>query len=142
MGILIRLLLIVSWVFLSSTQPAFSQDNKILIVTNADDIGLLNRQQIKQIYMKGQSPNLKPISLKQGNKTRVIFNSTVIGLTESRINSYWIQMKFSGKAEPPIEFDNTQDIIQQLKSQTRSIAYLPLGIEIPKTLHIIHTLEY
>ena len=139
---MIRRRFILIFMLLTSAQFVMAGGNKILVVTNAEDIGLLNPQQIKQIYMKGILHNLKPINLSQGNKTRIIFNSTVIGLTESRINSYWIQMKFSGKAEPPLEFDNTKDVIQQLNTKTRAIAYLPQGIDIPKSLHIIYTLEY
>lgn len=92
--------------------------------------------------MNGMSHNLNPIHLTQGNKTRIIFNSTIIGLTESRINSYWIQMKFSGKADPPLEVDSFEEVFKQLHKDLSSIAYLPHGIDIPSTLRVIYTLEY
>jgi len=142
-GILIKPLSILGLVAVFSAAPlAISEPQKIMVVTNASDLGLINKQQLKQIYMKGISYNLKPINLNKGNKTRAIFNSTIIGLTESRINSYWVQMEFSGKAEAPLEFDNIKSILNQLNQESRSIAYLPQGTEIPNDLHIIYTLEY
>jgi hypothetical protein len=118
------------------------QDNKILVITNSEQLGPLNKQQIKQIYMNGISSRLKPIHLNQGSKTRVIFNSTIIGLTESRINSYWIQMKFSGKAEPPLEVSDVQGVLKKLEKGANQIAYIPQGIELPSNVKVIYTLEY
>ncbi len=143
MGILIKPLLILGLIPILSAAPlAQGEPKKIVVVTNAVDIGPINKQQLKQIYMKGVSYNLKPINLNKGSKIRAIFNSTIIGLTESRINSYWVQMEFSGKAEAPLEFDNIENILSQLNQSSRSIAYLPQGTEIPNNLHIIYTLEY
>ena len=139
---MIKSLLLLGFIFLWTPLFAEADIEKIIVVTSASNVGLLSKQQIKRIYMDGGSYNLKPINLSQGNKTRIIFNSKVIGLTEPRINSYWVQMKFSGKSEPPLELDNTDAVINQLKKDPRAIAYFPQEIEIPSTLQVIYTLEY
>ncbi len=122
--------------------PVIAEGSTLYVVSNGIQINSLEKKRIKQIYMEGGWMEIKPLSLAQGHKLRTIFNSNIIGLTESRINSYWAQMTFSGRATPPKEFDNLKDLMSHLINCPGCIAYLPSDITIPKPLNVVYTLEY
>ncbi|GAC21788.1 hypothetical protein GARC_4851 [Paraglaciecola arctica BSs20135] len=52
------------------------------------------------------SYDLRAIALPPESQTRVLFNTKMVGLTESRIQSCWAQMRFSGRKKPPTELTN------------------------------------
>ncbi len=142
MGILIIPQLKILLLLLVFSLPAQADTARIHVVSNGTEIQSLPKKKIKQIYMEGGWLGLKPLNLTQGNKLRTVFNSSVIGLTESRINSYWAQMKFSGRATPPKEFDSIPNLVNYLLTCPGCIAYLPGDMDVPKTLSIVYTLEY
>lgn len=90
-----RLLLIACVVLLPCAARA--QTERVLVVANTDDSDLqLTRLEVRNLFMGGDS-SLNAIALTPDNMTRVLFNTKVIGLTESRIQAYWAQMRFSGR---------------------------------------------
>lgn len=118
-------------------------DERYLYVVSSDaQLEKLHKKSIKHIYMDSASFDLKPINLTQGHTLRTVFNSKVIGLTESRIGAYWTQMKFTGKAKPPIEFKSETEIVQFLKSNPGFIAYISPQNEIPPFLSVLYKLPY
>lgn len=131
----IILLLIFTPVQLTVAAPLQS----IVIVINTTDKNLvLNKQQIRHIYMGGALSNhFKPVHLPQGNPMRVDFNTKVVGLTESRMQAYWAQMKFTGRSSPPIELSSVDEVIDYLKRVDNAVAYLPAEIKLPDNLTII-----
>ncbi|GMM69228.1 hypothetical protein MTsDn1_25230 [Alteromonas sp. MTD1] len=124
-------------------------EQKIIVVANIalnDNLNQisLSKSQIREIFMTGSSASiaadmtLKPIALAPGNKSRVVFNTHVIGLPESRIQSYWAQMQFSGRYQPPMEVDDVSTMIERLKNTKGTIGYLPTTIPIPSGLVRVH----
>jgi len=139
---LVMLFLIASCSILLICTKAYADnthDTKVIIVVNTTDKALtFSKQQIRHIYMGGaMSRQFKAINLPAGNPLRIDFNTKMVGLTESRIQAYWAQMKFTGRSKPPIEFSSTQEIIEYLMKVEDAVAYLPLGINIPDELTII-----
>lgn len=115
----------------------------ILIVANIDDKAMkLTRQEVRNIFMGGTSPyELTAIALPIENLTRVLFNTRVVGLTESRIQSYWAQMKFSGRKRPPRELNSEQLVISFLEENQGAVGYLPAHIDIPSDLTVIFEMK-
>lgn len=81
--------------------------------------------------------DLRAIALLPENQTRVLFNTKVVGLTESRLQSCWAQMNFSGRKKPPTELTNETLVIEYLLKHPGTIADLPADIEIPDALRIL-----
>ena len=75
------------------------------------------------------------------SQTRVIFNTKVVGLTESRIQSYWAQMKFTGRFTQPKEVQSEQEMLVYLRNNKGSIGYLTADTNIPQGLHIMFSSE-
>ena len=113
------------------------------MVANTPDRSLqLNRQQVRNLFMGGALPyDLDAIALPPENQTRVLFNTKVVGLTESRIQSYWAQMRFTGRKKAPREFSNEQSMLEYLVENAGAVAYLPEGISVPNELTVLHTVR-
>ncbi len=126
-----------------SFTPNVNANNAIYVVANITDTSIeLNRQQIRNLFMGGAIPyNLKAISLPPENQTRVLFNTKVVGLTEARIQSYWAQMRFTGRKVAPKEVDSEILALKYLKNNEGTIAYLSSIAEIPSNLTIILEIE-
>lgn len=116
-----------------------THDTKVIIVVNTTDKALtFSKQQIRHIYMGGaMSRQFKAINLPAGNLLRIDFNTKMVGLTESRIQAYWAQMKFTGRSKPPVEFSTTKEVIEYLMAVENAVAYLPSGIKIPDELTVV-----
>ena len=122
--------------------PHAVSSDSIVVVANTQHTSIkLSRQEIRNLFMGGAlsslSYDLRAIALPPENQTRVKFNTKVIGLTESRIQSYWAQMRFSGRKKPPTELSNETLVIEYLQNNPGSVAYLPVDTEIPIGLTVL-----
>ncbi len=118
---------------------ALSTTGLIVVINTPGNAPSFTKQQIRHIFMGGAlSRKFQAINLPSGHPLRVQFNTTIIGLTESRIQSYWAQMKFTGRSKPPAEVKTTEELINYLLANSGAIAYFPVGTEIPSELTIIY----
>ena len=116
--------------------------NEIHVVTSASSVDLTLKQ-IKKIYLgmnvsrSGASSQLS-VTLPSQHQIRHLFNVKIIGLSEARINTFWAQMRFSGRGKPAIELQDQQAIIEYLIKNPGSIGYLSAITPIPTRLKIIY----
>ena len=90
--------------------------------------------------MGGALPyNFEAIALPPENQTRVLFNTRVVGLTESRIQSYWAQMRFTGRKKAPKEVASEKAVLEYIKSHPGAVGYLPAGVSIPDELTVLYS---
>ena len=137
------LLIVAIWLLQSSMVIAEEKATQILVVTNVESVGELNKKQIKQIYLEGGiNFPVKPVTISSGAKIRSVFNAKVIGLTDSRIKAYWAQMKFTGRASPPKELASVEEVIKFLNDNPGYIAYIPASTKIPEKLHVVYSINY
>jgi hypothetical protein len=129
-------LFVVSWL------PIASVNAKIKVVANIDSEVSLSRQEVKSLFLGGGvQHNLTPLALNAGNTTRLNFNTHVLGLTESRIQSYWAQMRFSGKSKPPREFATEEVLLQYVQNHSGSVAYISSNTEVPEGLTVVYQVD-
>jgi hypothetical protein len=111
----------------------------LLVVANVDKPISLSKSEVKAIFMGGAtSYDLNAIALTAENKTRAIFNARIIGMTESRIQSYWAQMRFSGRQKPPREFDNEEQLINYLVEHKGTVSYVSSDVELKAGIVILY----
>lgn len=116
--------------------------NMVVVVNTTEGSLKLSKQQIRHIYMGGAlSRQFKAVNLPPGHPLRVDFNTKVVGLTESRMQAYWAQMKFTGRSQPPIELSSIEALIEYLQQVKNSVGYLPAEMELPKELKVISLTE-
>lgn len=127
---------------LSYARDSYARDS-IIVVANIQNKPMeLSRQEIRNLFM-GSSLDypLTAIALPPQNQTRVLFNTRVVGLTEARIQSYWAQMRFTGRKKPPKELSNEKLVLAYLKNNEGFVGYLPSDTDIPNELTILFEIE-
>ena len=111
----------------------------LLVVGNVNPPIKLSKSEVKAIFMGGaNSHDLKGVALTPENKARKQFNAKIIGMTESRIQSYWAQMRFSGRQKPPREFSNEELLIDYVLANPGTVAYIDSKVELDERLIILY----
>ena len=129
------LLLAVLLAFVAQAQAA-----GVLVVANTDDRDLkLTRIEVRNLFM-GEASDLAldAIALPPDNLTRVLFNTKVVGLTESRIQAYWAQMRFSGRKQPPREFEDEATALKYVLANEGAVGYFSQDTPLPEGLVILY----
>lgn len=121
-------------------QSSNAAETIIVVANTADKSIQLNRQQVRNLFMGGALPyDLDAVALPPENHTRVLFNTKVVGLTESRIQSYWAQMRFTGRKKAPVEIKNEELVVEYLMTNVGATGYLPAGVAIPEELTVLYS---
>ncbi len=120
---------------------SYANADVVLIGNNEGAIANeLNRQQVRNMFMGRNTPeNLKVVALESNHPVRVIFNTKVIGLTEARIQSYWAQMKFSGRKKPPLTFTSEIELIEFIQQNPNALGYVSAGLQLPDGIKVIYS---
>lgn len=120
-----------------------SQATEIVVIANIDQTDIsLKKRQVRDLFMGNNSQFLfKPVALSPGSEARYVFNTKIVGLTESRIQSYWAQMRFSGRKKAPQEFDSIEALLIYVQNNKDSVTYVPADTEIPEGLTVIYQTE-
>ena len=116
------------------------QAEGVLIVANTAERDLkLTRIEVRNLFM-GEASDLAldAIALPPDNLTRVLFNTKVIGLTESRIQAYWAQMRFSGRKQPPREFEDEAEALEYVLANEGAVGYFSQDTPLPEGLVILY----
>jgi len=138
MGILTRRYAAALMVLLLATSVQ-AQDPIVVVANAGEDVGDLDRLELRNLFMGGFSPyGLKPVVLPPQHPVRIVFNTEIIGLTESRIQSYWAQMRFSGRSRPPTQMASLEQLLGYLETTPGAVGYLPAGTELPPGLKEIY----
>lgn len=128
--------------FLTFKSFANSESSIVIVANTKNEMLHVTRRDIRNLFMGGAlKHDLHAVILPPKNQTRVLFNTKVVGLTESRIQSYWAQMKFSGRKVQPKEVDTEINMIEYLKQHEGSVAYLPAESFIPRELTVLLTIN-
>ncbi|PAJ75489.1 hypothetical protein CJF42_04960 [Pseudoalteromonas sp. NBT06-2] len=121
----------------------FPQDHIWVITQKLDKDFTLSKQQVRQIYLGinidfTDEVTSSAITLSRKNQVRSQFNAQVIGLTESRIQSYWAHMRFSSRNKPPKEYDSVSSLLEHIKTTKGSIGYVPAQTVLPESIVVIY----
>ncbi|GLR69555.1 hypothetical protein [Agaribacter marinus] len=120
-----------------------ADDSTLIIVANTKSAPIdIEKRQVRDIFMGNNSSiPLLPVALSPKSPVRFLFNTKIVGLTESRIQSYWAQMRFSGRNKPPQEFDSVDSLLAYVQNNEGTITYLPSTMDIPDGLTVIYSTE-
>ncbi|MDP5035254.1 hypothetical protein [Alishewanella sp. SMS8] len=120
-------------------------DELWLISANTQQVEI-SKEVVKQIYLQGEQGRtpLQPVNLVKGEFSRTIFNALVMGLTESRLQSYWSQMRFTGRSRPPLEVENTKVLTDYLLNNSNAIGYLVVddNTQLPDGLVVLLKIDF
>ncbi len=142
MRLILSSLLALTLLFAPGAFAAFASE-RIVIVTHSDNTGMrLSREQIRNLFMGASvGRDLQPVALPPGNRTRSLFNIKIVGLSDSRVQSYWAQMKFTGRRPPPQIVNSEKAMVQYLLDTPGSIGYLTADTDLPEDLIVIYATD-
>lgn len=118
-------------------QPVTAQE--LYVVANTSQPLELSREQVRNLYMGASlGYDLTPVALPARHKLRSVFNTRVIGLAENRIQSYWAQMKFTGRRTPPLEISSEAALTRYLQETPGAVGYISGDAGVPDKLTLIY----
>lgn len=128
----------------AATQSQIKQRDGIVVVANIQQTDLsLSQQQIRSLFMGSSlGYEFKVVTLPPRSLIRVTFNTKIIGLTEERIQSYWAQMRFSGRKTLPKQVESEELLIDFLTNNPGAVGYLSASTQVPGHLHVIYRSQY
>ena len=111
----------------------------VMLVSASQELNQsLSREQVRNLYMGASlGYGLKPLALPPRNRLRSRFNTQVIGLPESRIQSYWAQMKFTGRMKAPKTLASENAVLEYLLQNPGSVGYVAADTELPTSIQVI-----
>ncbi|WP_409449972.1 hypothetical protein [Aromatoleum sp.] len=116
---------------LSVTDTLAQAEAPIVIVAGAaSTISELSKEQAEQLYL-GRASTLRggtPVSLADlpPGPTRDRFYAKLTGKNPSQIRAYWSRMVFTGRALPPREVTDAEQLRSLLAANPDLIGYLPV----------------
>ena len=137
-SIALSIVLVVLVSTLLNSQNVSANSQSVFVIVNTDNSLDLNKQQIRNVFM-GSAGNLglDPVNLPPGELSRTLFNLKVVGLTEARIQSYWAQMRFSGRMKPPIVMESEGAVLTFVSQNPDAIAYVSSAENLPDTVKVL-----
>lgn len=117
-----------------------AETHDVVVVANIDNKDIrLDKRAVRNLFMGNAiEVTLEPITLPPQTLTRAVFNTKVIGLTESRIQSYWSQMRFSGRSTPPKEMPDIDVLLAYVATHKGTVAFFPADVPIPDHLTVVY----
>ena len=128
-------------ILLTGAAPVQTQQaDRVLVVANVADRSLqLSQREVRSLFMgRASDAGLNVIFLAPDNLTRILFNTKVMGLAESRIQAYWAQMRFSGRKRPPREFEDEAEALKYVLANEGAVGYFSQDTPLPEGLVILY----
>ncbi len=106
-------------------QPAFAD---VAVIVNKANGAAVTEQDIKKIYLGKQKSfsdgNAVTVISLNDNEVNDVFNKQALQKSSSQLKSYWSKLIFTGKAKPPTEAANPNEVLQMVSSNANAIGYI------------------
>lgn len=129
---------------LSNTVKA--ESGRILVVVNqGNTIDSMTRSEVIDIFMgrynafrSGEAA--VPIELKGDNELKAIFYEQLVGMSLSRINSYWSRLRFSGRKRGSVQFQSKNELFDYVMTDSSAISYI-MPSELRDGMKVVYVIE-
>lgn len=107
----------------------WSQD--LAVIVNKDNpLDSISKQQLTDLFM-GRTPYFPSggavvkIDAPSTSVVRKAFYHSLVDMSLSEVNAYWARLMFSGRAAPPMQVPEEQDIVKLVTDNSNAIGYIP-----------------
>lgn len=111
-----------------------------LIISKKSSLESLSTQQIKEIFLQKRhfvgNERIIPINLVGQHESRIMFESTVVGMDRDRLNAYWVKQHYEG-VSPPLTQSSFESIKVFVQTVEGSIGYVPSSM-VDKTVKAVY----
>jgi hypothetical protein len=137
--------LALSWTGDARAQTPLQTQTLAIVAARQGDITELDRESAEQLYLGRRTtlPSGRAVTLVDlpAGPTRDQFYFQLTRKNPSQIRAYWSRLVFTGRAQPPREAADADDVSRILQSTPGAIAYLPLDAARDPGLVILLTLD-
>ena len=111
---------------------SFAEDRYVVIVNRNNPVMALSRIEAKQFYLKkkdrwGDSQRVAPVEIEGKSEIRTSFLSDVLGMNETGIRRYWIEMMYQHAVMPPQKVKTEAAAIEFVSRNTGAIGFVSVG---------------
>ena len=130
MKIKIFISIFILWIIVVS-MPVFSyaEESMLYIITNEKNtVQSLSKHEIRNIFLGEikSFPNGKsvsPVFHVKGSVSREVFMREIVRKNERKWRSHWARLLFTGRGLPPVELENTDEVVNMVSHKQDSIGY-------------------
>jgi hypothetical protein len=112
--------------------PACALD-LVVVVSPASGVERLTRDEVINLYM-GRARKLpsgvaaRPIDLSAGaGPEKAAFYQRLLARDLAEVKAYWARLTFSGQAAPPVQADNTEQVLDLVARNPGGLGYVERG---------------
>ncbi|MGY0615635.1 hypothetical protein [Vibrio sp. FJH11] len=109
----------------------WSQD-LVVIVNKENPLNTLTKHQLIDLFM-GRTPYFPSggavvkLDAPSSSEVRKAFYHSLVDMSLTEVNAYWARLMFSGRATPPMQVPQEQDIVKLVANNSNAIGYVPKG---------------
>lgn len=113
----------------------FAQNERaqwLVVVSAQSNVEQLSQKQVMGLFLGRakflpDGDRVKALDHPLDSENRAEFYQALTGKNISDIDAYWARLKYSGRANPPVPVESSEQIIQLLSRESGIIAYLPVS---------------
>jgi len=103
-----------------------------VIVDSSVSVDSVNMDQLQRLYLGKpagiqSSTSLTPIDHEKGSALRQEFAQKVLDKNEGQLSSYWSRLMFSGKGQPPRQYEGDAAVIKEVTAAPGTVGYIDAG---------------
>lgn len=137
---LIHLTVFVVIGLLSSISARAIAEEYLVVVNSSAGVSELDRKQVREIYLGTRSywensTRIRPALMAESSEVQEFLDEN-LGKSEEGFKSFWRRKLFAGKGIPPVTFENREELLKFVSSQSGAIGVVSKG-DVPKTLQVL-----
>jgi ABC-type phosphate transport system substrate-binding protein len=114
---------------LASPRVAQAQDGFKLIVNSTNPVGTLKAADVSKLFLRKQTRwtngrNVQPVDQAESAAARRKFSQAVHGMDVPSVKSFWQEVVFSGRGEPPVEKPSDGEVVAYVRANPNAIGYV------------------
>lgn len=117
---------------LVDAREAQAQDAFKIVVNTANAVSTIKKADASRLFLRKQSKwsngqTVQPVDQGESSPIRRAFSQAVHGMDVPSVNSYWQELVFAGKGEPPTQKSSDAEVIAYVKATPNAIGYVSPG---------------
>ena len=112
---------------------------EVIVIGNAN-VPKMDVETVQKIYtgkfITVNGVNVTPVALKAGTPLRNAFLGNFLNQDEEKYTAYWTVRRYVGKGTPPLEFNNTDEMIKFIESTAGALGYID-EIDVKENMNVV-----
>ncbi|MEP6494149.1 MAG: phosphate ABC transporter substrate-binding protein [bacterium] len=120
---------IIAALIVGASRLALAQDGFVIIVNQANPATSLTEKDVSRIFLRKQATwpggrRAQPVDQVESSPVRRKFSDAIHEMDVASVKSYWQELVFSGRGEPPPERASDADVVVFVRANVNAIGYV------------------